>query len=221
MLLLLPFALVLVGVASAKEGKAVVVLGPSGRPLVEPYAPFAQVVRNIEPASRPPAEAYVLVYPLMERGIPMRPGRWYPRSATLCSGWRTGVEAGCTTAPRLRGLLGTGVWTGVFRGEPTRLVSLRREGRPLLAYGNEAIAIEMALNQAGREASAPSKCAAFTGRWAGRRARARPTSFCVAANGGIYAEGKLYPLVATAAQFVIGSGSRPVAWCRSVSDGAG
>ena len=149
-------ALVCAPAAAAKEGKAVVVIGPNGRALVEPFAPFTSVLGQFDIKGAVPTGPYVLVYPLMERGIPMRPGRWYPSAGVLCSGWRTGVEAGCTKAPHLRGWLGRGIATGLFRGAPTRLTSLARQRIQLPAYSNEATAIEMSLNQVGRAARAPN-----------------------------------------------------------------
>jgi hypothetical protein len=197
-------ALVCAPAAAAKEGKAVVVIGPNGRALVEPFAPFTSVLGQFDIKGAVPTGPYVLVYPLMERGIPMRPGRWYPSAGVLCSGWRTGVEAGCTKAPHLRGWLGRGVATGVFRGEPTRLTSLVRQRIQLPAYSNEATAIEMSLNQVGRTTATPRDCVSFAGRWTGPRASMRPKSFCISSAGGIYAAGKQYPLPRSAALFVIG-----------------
>lgn len=199
-------ALVCVPAATAKQGKAVVVLGPSGRPLVEPFAPFAGVFAGFErtATSAVPSAPYVLVYPLMEQGVPMRPGRWYPGEGVLCSGWRTGVEAGCTAAPQLRGWLGRGIATGLFRGASTHLAGLTRRGLPLPVASNEATAIEMALNQLGSAGTPPADCVPFAGRWAGPRAPLRPTSFCVSPAGGVYAGGHHYPLARSAARFVVG-----------------
>src|SRR5207302_9362421 len=84
-----------------------------------------------------------------------------------------------------------------------RLVRLARHGMPLPAVGNEATAIEMALIQIGRAAAPPADCVSFSGRWAGPRAPTRPESFCVSPAGGVFATGKMYPLVRSAARFVV------------------
>jgi len=191
--------LILAPSAEAKELTSVLVVGPTGRALVEPY----RVVQG--PLSRlrlvaPPAEPYALVFPLL-RGVPARPGRWFPRAGVICSGWRSGVEAGCATAPALRGSLGSGVATGLYRSEPVRLLVLRRAGVALLPYGNEAWAVELALLQRGSRAAAPADCVSFTARWS---AGGLPTSFCVSSAGGLYAEGRVYPLPPVAAAFLTG-----------------
>jgi hypothetical protein len=198
-------ALVALAVAPAvlaKEGLSVVVLGPKGPPLVEPPSVFRAVMELRLQLVAPPREPYVLVYPLMRNGVPARPGRWYPRSGTLCSGWRSGVEAGCATAPRLRGWLGSGIATGLYRGEPVRLLSLVREGASLLPYGNEATAVKLALQQHGLPAAAPVGCVRFTARWS---QPGRPASFCVAPKGGLYAGDRMYPLAPATARLVSGS----------------
>lgn len=200
-------ALALTPAAAAKEGKAVVVIGPSRQPLVEPFAPFRSTLDQfgLSPTVRPPGTPYVLVYPLMEQGVPMRPGRWYPTEQLLCSGWRTGIEAGCIYAPRLRGLLGTGIATGLFHQPPTLLAKLTRRQTPMPAAGNEATAIEMSLNQNSRPANQPADCVPFTAQWTGPQRTAKPRSFCIAPTGGIYLKERVYPLAAGAARFVIDS----------------
>jgi hypothetical protein len=198
--------LVFAPTAEAKQGKAVVVIGPSRQAMVEPFAPIGGTLDQFGlTATLPPPNApYVLVYPLMEQGVPMRPGRWYPAEQLLCSGWRTGVEAGCLHAPSLRGLLGTGIATGLFHQRPTLLSRLTRQRTSLGADGNEATAIEMSLNQSGRPASQPAGCVPFTARWTGPQAASKPGSFCVARTGGIFVGGRVYPLPSGAARFVVG-----------------
>jgi hypothetical protein len=196
-LLVLFVTLVCVPAAASKDGTAVLVIGPNGKALVEPFAPFTYVFENFDLVAKslaPPTAPYVLVYPVMQEGIPMRPGRRYPRAGVLCSGWRTGIEAGCTTVPKLRNWFGSGLRTGLFRGVPTQLASLTRGGTRLLRYGNQATAIEMSLNQIGRAAPTPGGCVSFSARWTGPRASMQPTLFCVSPGGGVYADGKHYPL---------------------------
>jgi hypothetical protein len=191
--LLLVAALVLAAApaAHAKSGSHVLVLGPAKVALVEPPSVFRQVMGLRLELVAPPHERYVLAVPTMSDGLPARPGRWYPASHTYCSGWRSGVEAGCAVAPALAGFLGNGSRTGMFAHEPVRIVALRRGGAPLPVNDNRTWAIATALQQPGRRAARPAECTAFSARWS---AAGRPASLCVAPSGGVYAGGKLYPL---------------------------
>jgi hypothetical protein len=199
--LILLVALVALPAAQAKELTTVLVVGPRGPTFFEPYDLVKEPLGRLRPGA-PPSGGYVLVFPLM-RGIPARPGRWFPHAGVLCSGWRSGIEAGCASAPRLRGFLGSGVATGVFRREPVRLTSLRRAGRIFPRYGNEAAAVKLALYQRGSRAmraSLPAHCLAFTARWT---QAGWPESFCVGRRG-LYASGRLYPLPPATAAFLRG-----------------
>jgi hypothetical protein len=192
-------ALVALPAAQAKELTSVLVVGPRGPTLVEPYRVVQEPLGRLRPVA-PPSGGYVLVFPLM-RGVPARPGRWFPRAGVLCSGWRSGVEAGCASAPRLGGWLGSGVATGLFRREPVQLTSLRRGGRALPRYGNEATAVKLALYQRWARRSPPADCLAFTARWT---QTGWPGSFCVGRSGGLYVGSRVYPLPARTAAFIRG-----------------
>jgi hypothetical protein len=192
-------ALVALPAAHAKELTSVLVVGPRGPTFVEPYRVVQEPLGRLRPVA-PPSGGYVLVFPIM-RGVPARPGRWFPRAGVLCSGWRTGVEAGCASAPRLGGWLGSGIATGLFRREPVQLTSLRRGGRALPRYGNEATAVKLAVYQRWSRRSPPADCLAFTARWS----RAGwPESFCVGRSGGLYVGSRVYPLPARTAAFLRG-----------------
>jgi hypothetical protein len=192
-------ALVVLPAAQAKELTTVLVVGPRGPTFVEPYRVVQEPLRRLRPVA-PPNAGYVLVFPML-RGVPARPGRWFPQAGVLCSGWRSGVEAGCASAPGLGGWLGSGAATGLFRREPVRLTSLRRGGRTLSPYGNEATAVKLALYQRGSRARPPAGCVTFTARWT----RAGwPGSFCVGRGGGLYARGRVYPLPRPTAAFLRG-----------------
>jgi hypothetical protein len=192
-------ALVALPAAQAKELTSVLVVGPRGPTLVEPYRVVQEPLGRLR-AVAPPSGGYVLVFPLM-RGVPARPGRWFPRAGVLCSGWRSGVEAGCASAPRLGGWLGSGAATGLFRREPVRLTSLRRGDRALPRYGNEATAVKLALYQRSSPASPPADCRTFTARWTHS---GWPGSFCVGRGGGLYAGRRVYPLPRATATFLRG-----------------
>jgi hypothetical protein len=191
--------LAVVPAAQAKELTSVLVVGPKGPTFVEPYRIVQQPLAHLQLIA-PPAEPYVLVFPMM-RGVPARPGRWYPRAGILCSGWRSGVEAGCAAAPLLRGWLGSGIATGLYRSEPVRLTQLLRDGTSLSPYGNEATAVKLALHQRSSPATPPAGCIAFTARWS---RPGWPATFCVSSSGGLYARGRVYPLAPATAVFLSG-----------------
>jgi hypothetical protein len=185
--------------AQAKELTSVLVVGPKGPTLVEPFRVVQAPLAHLRLVA-PPAEPYVLVFPLM-RGVPTRPGRWFPRAGVLCTGWLSGVEAGCVPAPTLRGWFGSGARTGLYLREPVRLVSLSHDGSALLPYGNEATAVKLALHQRGTPRAAPADCVAFRARWS---EPGWPGSFCVSPAGGLFANGRVYPLAPAAAVYLIG-----------------
>jgi hypothetical protein len=196
--LVLLVALVALPAAQAKELSSVVVIGPR-ETLIEPYRVVQEPLGRLRPVA-PPSGGYVLVFPVL-RGVPGRPGRWFPPAGILCSGWRSGVEAGCASAPRLGGRFGSGAVTGFFRREPVQLISLRRGGRPLPRFGNRATAVKLALYQRWSRASPPADCLAFTARWT---RSGWPGSFCVGRSGGLYAGRRLYPLPLATATFLRG-----------------
>jgi hypothetical protein len=197
-LTVLALATALAPSAQAKDVTSVLVVGPKGPALVVPYRVVEEPLSHLRLVAAP-AEPYVLVFPLM-RGLPARPGRWFPGAGVVCSGWRSGVEAGCAPAPALRRRLSAAA-TGLFEGEPARLLELRRGGSPLLSYGNEATAVRLALLRHGVRRTPPPGCVAFTARWSEQH---RPRRFCVPPAGGLYANGRVYPLAPAAAAYLIG-----------------
>lgn len=181
-------ALVLAPSAAAKGPDSAVVVGPGPIALVEPYAgPVARALGRLAPAASP-AEAFALVY-VVRRYVPQEPVRWFPRSGVLCD-----AHGRCAEAPELRGSLGTGRVTGLFRGLPLRIASLARDERTLSADGPLAHAIELAFAQASSRAAAPQECTPLRATWTGAHASTRPRAFCVGMNGGVYARGRLWPL---------------------------
>jgi hypothetical protein len=186
----LALALALVPAAAAKGPDSAVVVGPGKIALVEPYAgKVEQALGRLAPAELP-AEPFALVY-VVRRYVPREPARWFPRSGLLCD-----AASRCADAPELRGWLGTGRLTGLYRGAPLRIVSLTRDGRALPANGALAHAIELGLGQASSSAKAapPRECFPLRARWSGSHASTRPTAFCVGMNGGVYVGGRVYPL---------------------------
>lgn len=186
----LVLALALAPAAAAKGPDSAVVIGPGKIALVEPYAgKVEQALARLSPAEVP-NEPFALVY-VVRRYVPGEPARWFPQSGVLCD-----ARSRCAGAPELRGWFGSGRLTGLFKDEPLRIVSLTREGRPLNANGALAHAIELALGQASSSAklAPPRECFPLRARWSGSHASKRPTAFCVGMNGGVYVNGRVYPL---------------------------
>ncbi len=193
--------------AAAKRVETLVLGRPSGRSVASQLSPELWALwGRLEP--RPaPAGGYMLVYPLMERGIPARPGRWYPAAGVLCSGWRSGIEAGCGPVPlELASRLAGERVIGLFRVEPTTITRLTRRGVAQAVPGNVSVAVQRAFNQfaSARPARAPSDCVMFRAAWRGPLASGRPDGFCVAPAGGVYAGGRAYPLSRGVALLALG-----------------
>ena len=76
--------------ASAKDITKILVVGANGRSvnlgsgcsLLDDFRP-EQAARAV---SRPMG-TYLLLYPLMEEGLPMEPGRFYPTAGVACWSW--------------------------------------------------------------------------------------------------------------------------------------
>lgn len=193
--------------AGAKLGDSVVLVGADGRSFVQPLRPGMWSALGRLDAVEPPRAGYVLAYPLLRGGLPARPGRWYPRARIYCSGWRTGVEAGCgaigeEVARRLAG--GRGV--PLFYRSPKTLARLWRAGVAQPVAGNVSAALELAFAQYAwsRAAGVPPGCVPFRAVWRGPRARARPTGFCVGRAGGVYTGGRVFALPPPTARAVLG-----------------
>jgi hypothetical protein len=194
MKLLIPIAaavaLVLVPSAAAKGENSAVVIGPGKIALVEPYdGVVAKALDRLSPAAAFPSEPYALVY-VVRRWNPQEPARWFPGSGVLCD-----ARSRCADAPELRGWFGSGRLTGLYTGEPLRIVKLTKNGRTLPVNGVAAHAIELGFGQASSSArqAPPRNCFPFEARWAGSYASSRPTAFCIGLNGGLYAKGRAYP----------------------------
>ena len=189
LLIAVAVALVLASSAAAKEQNAAIVIGPSGVGLVEPYATIAPVLKRLSP-SEAPGGPFALVY-LQRRMVPGAPGRWYPGAAVYCD-----AQNRCVHAEQLLGSFGSGRITGLYRGAPTRLARLTRSGHTVSVTSSLAYAVELAFGQAASSTrrAAPLGCVQLHARWRGSHASARPTAFCVGMNGGVYAQGRQYPL---------------------------
>lgn len=189
--------LLLPAAASAKQVTKVLVVGANGRSanLGSGWA----VLGDLRPESvanpvSPPHGSYLLVYPLMEEGLPMEPGRYYPRAGVACWSWssETGdcfrIARSPKTWERTRSLTR-------FVSEQTRLRSLTHQGTRYPVPSNYSVAIELALlrTRAARPVSALSCTWRLRARWRGPAAATRPTSLCLRGNG-VSTGVRLYPM---------------------------
>jgi hypothetical protein len=169
-------ALALVPSAAAKGENSAVVVGPGKIALVEPYhGVVAKALARLSPSAFP-SEPYALVY-VVRKWMPQEPAQWFPRSGVLCD-----ARSRCADAPELRGWLGSGRLTGLYNGEPLRIVSLTRNGRSLPANGVAAHAIELGFGQASprRGRRRQRNCFPLRGSVGRSRASSRPTpEFCI------------------------------------------
>jgi hypothetical protein len=182
--------------ASAKRVTKVLVVGANGRSvdlgrgwsLYENVRPQAAT-----PASRP-SGAYVLLYPLMENGLPMEPGRYYPRARVACWSWSPDASD-CSAIAHLPETWWRTRTLTLFAAEQTRLVGLMHEQAPYTVPSNESVAIELALLRTRAALSAQrSPCPwRLDARWRGPTAATQPTSLCLRANG-VSTGGRLYPM---------------------------
>jgi hypothetical protein len=189
-------AMLLPAAASAKAVTKVLVVGANGRSanlgsgwsLYDGLRPESST-----PVSRPHG-SYLLLYPLMEEGLPMEPGRYYPTAGVACWSW----SAPISDCSRIAGLPKTWERTRSltwFASEQTRLRSLTHQGARYPLPSNDSVAIELALlrAQAARPASRSSCAWRLRARWQGPAAANLPTSLCLRRNG-VSTGGRLYPM---------------------------
>jgi hypothetical protein len=142
----------------------------------------------------PPSGRFVLVYPLMERGVPAQPGRFYPETGAACFSWNRAAVGECW---RVSAELATRLSVlPAIVGEPTILSTLRFSGRPGLLTSNGAVAIELAFGRSGIARplrKRPLGCWPARASWTGPDAPLRPDRFW-ACRSGIWTAGKLYPV---------------------------
>lgn len=145
------------------------------------------------PVTLEPEGGYALVYPLMERGVPAQPGRYYPAAQIACYSWNRAVpgerwRVAETLAARLPGVR-------LFQGTPTILASLVVSGRRVTLASNGAVAIELAFarRECARSVKKRSKqCIEIRAVWTGPNASLRPKRFWACPNG-VWVANKLYP----------------------------
>jgi hypothetical protein len=194
------FALLLLAPAAwAKEVSRVLVVGADGRSVnVGGGWPLYDALRPASaPLLDPPSGPYLLVYPLMEAGVPMEPGRFYADSGVGCWSWSLAPE-GCLASSQL-----PTSWTATqgltpFSTEPTTLKSLTHRGNPQIVPSNASVAVELALlrTKIARHLRASRCFWPLRATWQGPAAVARPRSLCLR-TGGLSVGNRLYPLSRT------------------------
>ena len=85
-----------------------------------------------------PNGSYLLLYPLMERGVPMEPGRYFTGSNVACWSWSLSAE-GCMTVERLPPSWARTRTLAPFVVEPTTLRTLSHGGGSYTVPSNATV----------------------------------------------------------------------------------
>jgi hypothetical protein len=128
--------------------------------------------------------------------FPTNPARYYPERRCVALDWPTYETACRRIGSTLVRLLRHSNALPRFRLRPTVLTRITYRGTLTGAIRTAAALkdpVELALDRRSRTSPRPHGCYAFTGRWQGPAAAARPRRFLLCA-GGIYGAGRLYPL---------------------------
>jgi hypothetical protein len=187
--------LLLAGPAGAKRFTKLIVVGDRGGSIELAGSDLDPSHLSLRDDVRP-FGAFLLVYPLFDRGIPGRPGRYFPAAHVACFSWNRSVPGACGRVSRAAALrLARAGRLARFRETPTILDDLELAGVKRKLESNGAVAIELAFNRKSgwRTTARPSPCKRATAVWAGPAAAKRPRTFCVAGRG-LWSAGRLYPL---------------------------
>lgn len=205
-LLSLLVALATAGAASAKEFRALVIVGADGdsielsrpRDLADSLFDGANRLNRRHSFGAAAARgSYVRLYPLGAGGDVGVPGRFYPATGAVCLSWDQGTQAKPCQRPNptlLRALQVSARRLARFRGRSVALVRLENPIVNARVNDQLRVAVELALDRYRRavRAARPARCIEFGATWRGVRGW-RPRRLCLA-RGGVYAAGQLYPL---------------------------
>jgi hypothetical protein len=198
--------LALPSAASAKQVNKILVVDSNGRSIdLGGGWPLYLQMRPMDAATAPaPSGSYLLLFPLMERGVPMQPGRYFTGSHVACWSWTLGSE-GCVTVVQLPPSWVRTKTLAPLDDEPTTLSALSHGKGGYTVPSNGTVAIELALLRKPLARRAPRSACAWQLRaeWQGPAASVRPTSLCLR-TGGISAGRTLYPLSRTVIQMLHG-----------------
>ena len=190
-------ALALPAAASAKGFARAVLVGSDAR-WVELHAPERVLdgLLSARGATEPVGGGYVRLFFVGPGEFPAAPARYYPEHECVALDWPT-YETSCRRIDSaLVHLLRTARALPRFRVPPTVLASIKYRGvlrGPITSAAALKPEIELALDRASRVASAPKDCYAFSGRWHGPAAGAKPRRFFLCPTG-VYADRRLFPL---------------------------
>lgn len=183
--------------ASAKDITKILVVGANGHSVnlgsgwsvLDDFRPEQAAASVSQPKG-----TYLLLYPLMEQGLPMEPGRFYPTAGVSCWSWSPGASD-CFRIARLPKTWGQTRGLTWFAAEQTRLRSLTWKGSHYTVPSNYSVAIELALLRTDAVHPAPaSPCRwRIRAQWQGPGKAREPTSLCLRGNG-VSTNGRLYPM---------------------------
>jgi len=152
---------------------------------------------RVAPVTAVPDGRYVLLYPLMESGVPAEPARYYPTEQVACYSWDRTVAGECW---HVADSLGTGLSSlPLLDGRPTILTRLVVVHRSRKLESSGAVAIELAFARRDHARAAkkrPKACIQMRATWTGADADRRPTRFW-SCSAGLWAGKKLYPVTAS------------------------
>jgi hypothetical protein len=181
--------------ASAKTLTRVVGVGKGGVSVTVRGVDWSAL--RVAPVTAAPPGRYVLLYPLMESGVPAEPARYYPAEHVACYSWDRKVAGECW---RVADSLGTGLASlPLLDGPPTILTRLVVVHRSRNLESNGAVAIELAFARRDHARAAkkrPKACIQMRAKWTGADADRRPTRFW-SCSAGLWAGKKLYPVTAS------------------------
>jgi hypothetical protein len=196
-------AALLPSAASAKEVTQILVVGANGRTveLGGGWSTYMRLHPLNAPADKPRGD-YVLIYPLMEEGLPMQPARYFPKAQVACWSW-TMDRSECVSVSQLpETWSATSVLTS-FSVSPTTLARLTHPGTKYSIPSNVTVALELSLartTEARRAPNAPCRWK-LRAKWRGPAASVRPKSLCLRVNG-VSARGRLYPMSRSVAKML-------------------
>lgn len=128
--------------------------------------------------------------------FPANPARYYPERECVALDWPTYERSCARINATLVRLLQPARSLPRFDVRPTILADIRYQGQfsgTITTAAALKAPVELALDRTGRSAPLPRSCYAFSGRWQGPAAAARPARFLLSP-AGIYANDRLYPL---------------------------
>jgi hypothetical protein len=216
-------ALTLPGSAAAKGFTRAVFVGSNGR-WVEVHAKESVIDGLL--SRRGTVErirgGYVRLFFVGPGDFPANPARYYPEQECVALDWPAYERSCARINANLVRLLRPARSLPRFDVRPTILAGITYHGQfsgTITTAAALKTPVELALVRMGRSAPLPRSCYAFSGRWYGPAAAARPTHFLLSA-AGIYANDRLYPLRRGVWEWFRLSVAAPIApWSRPLSFG--